>query len=67
MLSDENTVGPTINRMSLFALILSLGMIVDAGIVTIENIYRHYQLQPGADPRALTVAATQEIGQAYRG
>lgn len=62
-LAVDMLIGPTINRMSLFALILSLGMIVDAGIVTIENIYRHYQLQPGAEPRALTVAATQEIGQ----
>lgn len=62
-LAVDMLIGPTINRMSLFALILALGMIVDAGIVTIENIYRHYQLQPDADPRALTVAATQEIGQ----
>jgi multidrug efflux pump subunit AcrB len=62
-LAVDMLIGPTINRMSLFALILALGMIVDAGIVTIENIYRHYQLPPAADLRALTVAATQEIAQ----
>ena len=62
-LAIDMLVGPTINRMSLFALILSLGMIVDDGIVTLENIYRSYQqLPPGADPRAAAVLATNEIG-----
>lgn len=35
-------MGVTINMMVLFALILALGMLVDNGIVTIENIYRLY-------------------------
>lgn len=35
-------LGITINMMVLFALILALGMLVDNGIVTIENIYRFY-------------------------
>jgi multidrug efflux pump subunit AcrB len=33
--------GQTINRITLFALILSLGLLVDAAIVVIENIHRH--------------------------
>lgn len=36
------SMGVTINMMVLFALILALGMLVDNGIVTIENIYRLY-------------------------
>jgi len=36
------SMGITINMMVLFALILALGMLVDNGIVTIENIYRLY-------------------------
>ncbi|MBU2804070.1 efflux RND transporter permease subunit [Acidithiobacillus ferridurans] len=34
-------LGQTINRITLFALILSLGLLVDGGIVVIENIHRH--------------------------
>ncbi|MEK8090210.1 efflux RND transporter permease subunit [Thermithiobacillus plumbiphilus] len=54
--------GQTINRITLFALILSLGLLVDAAIVVIENIHRH--LHQGA-PRpfdAVLVDATNEIG-----
>ena len=58
--------GPTLNRITLYALILALGMLVDDAIVVIENIYRHYQkLPPDADKvlRAKTaVMATGEIG-----
>jgi multidrug efflux pump len=35
-----NTAGVTLNVMVLFSLVLALGMLVDNGIVTIENIYR---------------------------
>ncbi len=54
--------GQTINRISLFALILSLGMLVDAAIVVVENIHRH--LHEGKDPSFtnLLVKATNEIG-----
>lgn len=37
--------GYTINRVTLFALILSLGLLVDDPIVDVENIYRHFQLR----------------------
>ncbi len=34
--------GQTINRMTLFAFLLSLGLLVDAAIIVIENIHRHF-------------------------
>ena len=40
--------GYTINRVTLFALILSLGLLVDDPIVDVENIHRHYQM--GKEP-----------------
>lgn len=52
----------TINRVTLFALILSLGLLVDAAIVVIENINRHYQTLPDGDKTAMTIDATNEIG-----
>lgn len=55
--------GQTINRITLFALILSLGLLVDAAIVVIENIHRH--IHNGFDPKdfdGLMIRATNEIG-----
>lgn len=55
--------GQTINRITLFALILSLGLLVDAAIVVIENIHRH--IHNGFDPKnfdKILVQATNEIG-----
>lgn len=54
--------GHTINRISLFAIILSLGMIVDDSIVVLENIYRSYQQRADADPQRQAVLAVNEIG-----
>ncbi len=34
-------IGFTINRVSLFALIFSIGILVDDAIVVVENIHRH--------------------------
>jgi len=54
--------GQSINRITLFALILSLGLLVDDSIVVIENIYRHYST--GAKDRISTaVRAVSEIGR----
>jgi len=53
----------TINRITLFALILSLGLLVDAAIVVIENIHRH--IHNGFDENKfdkLLINATNEIG-----
>ncbi|KUJ74618.1 transporter [Thiomicrospira sp. XS5] len=55
--------GQTINRITLFALILSLGLLVDAAIVVIENIHRH--IHEGFDPEKfdeVLIKATNEIG-----
>lgn len=55
--------GQTINRITLFALILSLGLLVDAAIVVIENIHRH--IHDGFDPEKfdeVLIRATNEIG-----
>jgi hypothetical protein len=38
--------GFTLNRVSLFALIFSIGILVDDAIVVVENIHRHQQLDP---------------------
>jgi multidrug efflux pump subunit AcrB len=57
--------GVTINRVTLFALILALGLLVDAAIVVIENIHRHYGAsQSRSHKEAVTVRATNEIGNA---
>ena len=56
-------IGQTINRITLFALILSLGLLVDAGIVVVENIHRHLHKAPTVrDFSSLIVDATDEIG-----
>ncbi len=54
--------GQTINRITLFALILSLGLLVDAAIVVVENIHRHLHHGGGKSFRETLVAATNEIG-----
>ncbi len=36
-------MGYTLNRVSLFALIFSIGILVDDAIVVIENIARHWE------------------------
>lgn len=55
-------IGQTINRISLFALILSLGLLVDAAIVVIENIHRHIHEGKEHSFGDLLVRATNEIG-----
>ncbi len=57
-------IGETINRITLFALLVSLGMLVDAAIIVIENIHRHRQMNKTQDITILTINATNEIGNA---
>ena len=40
-------MGYTLNRVSLFALIFSIGILVDDAIVVIENIARHWAMHDG--------------------
>ncbi len=56
--------GITINRVSLFALILSLGMLVDDAIVVIENIHRRYSSATRGTKKDITVQACAEVGGA---
>jgi multidrug efflux pump subunit AcrB len=53
--------GQTINRITLFALILSLGLLVDDAIVVVENIHRHYKLQQQSRLQG-AILAVNEIG-----
>ncbi|MCE5387734.1 MAG: efflux RND transporter permease subunit [Acidithiobacillus sp.] len=55
-------LGQTINRITLFALILSLGLLVDGGIVVIENIHRHMSHGGKTSFANKIVIATNEIG-----
>ncbi len=54
----------TINRITLFAFLLSLGLIVDDAIIVIENIHRHLHLEEskGLEFDEIIVEATDEIG-----
>ena len=54
--------GFTLNRVSLFALIFSIGILVDDAIVVVENIHRHQQLHPGRPLAAIIPAAVDEVG-----
>ncbi len=56
--------GQTINRITLFAFLLSLGLLVDAAIIVIENIHRHLHAHDvdKKDMDTLLVEATDEIG-----
>jgi multidrug efflux pump subunit AcrB len=52
--------GYTINRVTLFALILSLGLLVDDPIVDVENIFRHFKLKKEPPLEAL-LSAVDEV------
>ena len=55
-------MGFTINRVSLFALIFSIGILVDDAIVFIENIVRHWRANPKEDPITIAINAVTEVG-----
>jgi multidrug efflux pump subunit AcrB len=54
--------GFTLNRVSLFALIFSIGILVDDAIVVVENIHRHRALEPGKALADIIPAAVDEVG-----
>ncbi|MBN2767699.1 MAG: efflux RND transporter permease subunit [Campylobacterales bacterium] len=56
--------GQSINRITLFAFLLSLGLLVDAAIIVIENIHRHLHDHNSSHESmdALLIEATDEIG-----
>lgn len=53
-----SAMGVTLNVMVLFSLVLALGMLVDNGIVTVENIYRHM-----AEGKTSTQAVIAGVGE----
>ena len=56
--------GYTLNRITLFALIFSIGILVDDAIVVVENIVRHFHLpgNAGRDRSEVAVEAVNEVG-----
>jgi len=56
--------GYTLNRITLFALIFSIGILVDDAIVVVENMVRHFRLPENAGRPRLDVAieAVDEVG-----
>ncbi|MDD4890752.1 MAG: efflux RND transporter permease subunit [Phycisphaerae bacterium] len=55
--------GYTINRVTLFALILALGLVVDDPIVDVENIHRHFQKPRDGHPWALRRAVLDAVNE----
>ncbi len=54
-------LGYTLNRITLFALIFSIGILVDDAIVVVENIYRHIAMG-GKDPDEAAIEGVDEVG-----
>ncbi|MFZ5708712.1 MAG: efflux RND transporter permease subunit [Pseudomonadota bacterium] len=55
-------MGYTLNRVSLFALIFSIGILVDDAIVVIENIARHWAMGDGRPRSQAAIDAVAEVG-----
>ena len=54
--------GYTLNRITLFALIFSIGILVDDAIVVVENVVRHYRM-PGNRKRDLSEVAIEAVAE----
>ena len=57
-----NLMGYTINRVSLFALIFAIGILVDDAIVVVENIARHWAMNDGRTRMQAAIEAVAEVG-----
>ena len=55
-------MGYTINRVSLFALIFAIGILVDDAIVVIENIARHWGMKDSRSKVQKAIEAVAEVG-----
>jgi multidrug efflux pump subunit AcrB len=55
-------MGYTINRVSLFALIFAIGILVDDAIVVVENIARHWAMRDGRSRMQAAIEAVAEVG-----
>ncbi len=58
----SRVMGYTLNRVSLFALIFSIGILVDDAIVVIENIARHWGMGDKRDRKTAAIQAVAEVG-----
>lgn len=58
----SKVMGYTINRVSLFALIFSIGILVDDAIVVVENIARHWAMKDGRSRLQGAIEAVAEVG-----
>jgi len=58
----SNLMGYSINRVSLFALIFSIGILVDDAIVVIENIARHWAMDDDRPRQQAAIEAVAEVG-----
>ncbi len=58
----SHVMGYTLNRVSLFALIFSIGILVDDAIVVIENIARHWAMEDRRDRKTAAIDAVAEVG-----
>ncbi len=56
--------GYTLNRITLFALIFSIGILVDDAIVVVENVVRHARMpaNAGRPPAQVAIEAVDEVG-----
>ena len=52
--------GFTVNTLTLLALVLAIGLVVDDAIVVLENIYRH--IEDGMDPFSASIKGAKEVG-----
>lgn len=52
--------GLTVNTLTLLAMVLAIGLVVDDAIVVLENIYRH--IEEGMEPFAAAIKGSREIG-----
>ncbi len=52
--------GFTINTLTLLALVLAIGLVVDDAIVVLENIYRH--IEEGMEPFSAAIKGAKEVG-----
>ncbi len=61
-LFSARLMGYTINRVSLFALIFAIGILVDDAIVVVENIARHWAMRDGRARVQAAIEAVAEVG-----